>query len=191
MLIEPAEELETLRYDHRRHEKLKIAADSDLVLKDVTGDCLGLSLEADLACANEFGVKVRCSPNGEGQTSIVFDAAGKSLKVDTTRSTLSKDVARPFPHPYMSFFSDTPIVDGREDVRVQVAPFELAADERLKLRIFLDRSTLEIFANSRQCVTQRIYPARSDSVGVMLFSRGGGATVRQLEAWKMSASNPW
>ena len=111
--------------------------------------------------------------------------------MDTTRSTLSKDVAQPFPHPYMSFFSDTPIADGREDVRVQVAPFEIAAGERLKLRIFLDRSMLEVFANSRQCVTQRIYPTRSDSVGVTLFSRGGGATVHQLDAWQMSPSNPW
>jgi len=191
LLIEPAEELETLRYNHRRHGNLKIAADSDLVLKDVSGDCLELLIEVEPDGAKEFGVKVRCSPNGEEQTSIVFDAAGKSLKVDTTRSTLSKDVAQPFPNPYMSFYSDTPIADGREDVRVQVAPFEPAAGEPLKLRVFLDRSMLEVFANSRQCLTQRIYPTRSDSVGVVLFSRGGGATARQLDAWKMSASNPW
>jgi len=191
MQIDPAEEMSILRYDHRRHEKVKIAADSEWAPKDVSGDCLELSLEADPAGAKEFGVKVRCSPGGEEETSIVFDAAGKALKVDTTRSTLSKDVAQPFPHPYMSFYSDTPIADGREDVRVQVAPFELAGGEPLKLRIFLDRSMLEVFANSRQCVTQRIYPARSDSVGVVLFARGGGVAVRQLDAWKMFASNPW
>jgi len=191
MLIEPAEELEILRYDHRRRENVKIAADSQWVPNDVSGDCLELSLEVDLAGAKEFGVKVRCSPDGEEQTSILFDPAAKSLTVDTTRTTLSKDVVQPWPLPLMAFFTDTPLADGREDVRIQAAPFELAAGEPLRLRIFLDRSMLEVFANSRQCVTQRIYPIRSDSVGVVLFSRGGGVTVRRLDGWTMSASNPW
>jgi len=190
MLIEPAAELEMLRSDHRRHEKLQIAADSDLVLDDVSGDCLELSLEVDLAGAREFGVKVRCSPDGEEQTSIVYDPAAKSLTVDTTRSTLSQDVVQPWPLPIMAFFTDEPLAFGRKDVRIQVAPFEVPAGEPLRLRLFLDRSMLEVFANKRQCVTQRIYPSRNDSVQVRLFSRGGGAMVRSLDAWKMSASNP-
>ena len=189
--IDPVEELNVLRYDHRRHEKVKIAADSELVLSDVSGDCLELSIEVDLAGAKEFGVKVRCSPNGEEQTLIVYDPAAKTLKVDTTRSTLSNDVVHPWPLPHIAFFDDSPLRDGRQDVRIQEAPFELAKGEPLKLRIFLDRSMLEVFANSRQCVTQRIYPTRSDSMGVALFSRGGSATVRKLEAWKMCPSNPW
>jgi beta-fructofuranosidase len=50
---------------------------------------------------------------------------------------------------------------------------------------------LEVFANGRQCVTQRIYPTREDSLGVSLFARGGSALVRSLDAWDMAASNPW
>ena len=69
--IDPAEELRMLRYDHRRHENLNIAADSELLLNDVSGDCLELSLEVDLSGAREFGLKVRCSSSGEEQTSIL------------------------------------------------------------------------------------------------------------------------
>ena len=50
---------------------------------------------------------------------------------------------------------------------------------------------VEVFANGRQCLTQRIYPTRPDSVGVSLAARGGGVAVRRLDAWKMNASNPW
>jgi beta-fructofuranosidase len=91
----------------------------------------------------------------------------------------------------MAFFTDTPLEDGRKDVRVQEAPLELPAGGTLNLRIFLDRSMLEVFANSCQCLTQRIYPSRADSMGVVLFSRGGESTVRQFNAWKMHPSNPW
>ena len=73
----------------------------------------------------------------------------------------------------------------------QVAPFELAAGEMLKLRIFLDRSVLEVFANGRQYVTQRIYPTRDDSLGVALFARGGKVTVKSIDAWDMEPVNSW
>ena len=80
----------------------------------------------------------------------------------------------------------------REDKRVvtaQEAPFELLPGESLKLHIFLDRSVLEVFANGRQCVTQRIYPTRSDSIGVALFSRGRSVDVKSLDAWDMAPAN--
>jgi hypothetical protein len=38
---------------------------------------------------------------------------------------------------------------------------------------------------------QRIYPSRSDSLGVTLFARDGGVTVRSLEAWQMSPTNSY
>jgi beta-fructofuranosidase len=37
------------------------------------------------------------------------------------------------------------------------------------LRIFVDRSILEVFANDRVSITTRIYPTRRDSLGVALL----------------------
>ena len=50
---------------------------------------------------------------------------------------------------------------------------------------------LEVFANGRQCVTQRVYPTRSDSLGVRLFSSGAHSVVKGVDAWDMAATNPW
>ena len=108
------------------------------------------------------------SPDGQEETSIFYDAKEKLLKVDTRRSG---------PH-------DTPGT-------VEAGPFELKAGERLKLRIFVDRSVVEVFANSRQAIARRIYPARRDSVGVRLFSSGGDARVHVLKAWNITPSNPY
>ena len=47
----------------------------------------------------------------------------------------------------------------------EVAPLELEDGEPLKLRMFIDKSVVEVFANGRQCVALRVYPERKDSVG--------------------------
>jgi beta-fructofuranosidase len=57
----------------------------------------------------------------------------------------------------------------RPDVRCrapETAPVYLAPGEPLKLRVFLDKSVVEVFANGRQCAAVRVYPSLADSVGV-------------------------
>ena len=76
-------------------------------------------------------------------------------------------------------------------VTAQEAPLRLGPDEKLRLRVFLDRSILEVFANDRQCITQRIYPSRQDSLGIRLFSEGGSIEVESFQAWEMTPANPW
>jgi beta-fructofuranosidase len=61
----------------------------------------------------------------------------------------------------------------------------------LKLRVFVDKSVVEVFANDRQAVMRRIYPTRADSLGVALFSNGGPTKVPVVEAWEMMPSNPY
>ncbi len=63
---------------------------------------------------------------------------------------------------------------------------ELEEEELLTLRVFIDRSILEVFANDRLCMTSRIYPTRPDSTGIGLFATGGPATLRSMEAWSLN-----
>jgi len=74
---------------------------------------------------------------------------------------------------------------------VEAGPFELKATEPLQLRVFVDKSVVEVFANGRQAVMRRIYPSRAESTGVRLFSTGGPARVTLLNAWEMMPSNPY
>lgn len=169
LCIEPVPELEALRFNPRRRENIALAQDSEINLTEIRGDCLQLAIEMEPGDAQEFGVKVRCSLGNEEETAIVCQPDVGTLKVDLSKSTLNESV--------------------KYSVKAQEAPLELKKGEPLKLRIFLDCSVLEVFANSRQCVTQRIYPTRGDSLGIRLFARGGDAFVRLVEAWDMSATN--
>ena len=162
------EDIEALRYGELRKGPFVVPADEEVPLDGVAGNSLELHIEMESAEASHFGVKVCASPDGQESTSIFYDAGEKLLKVDTRRS-------------------------GPEDTpkAVEAAPFELRGGERLKLRVFVDKSVVEVFANSRQAIARRIYPSRHDSLGVHLFSTGGDARVHSLNAWKITPSNTY
>ena len=44
---------------------------------------------------------------------------------------------------------------------------------------------VEVFVNGKQCVAVRVYPERSDSIGVSLRSQGKDAILKMLDAWQM------
>ena len=96
LLIEPAPEMEVLRMNHRARRDAQLAADSDLALEEMSGDCLELSIEAEMSEAQEVGVKVRCSPDGAEQTIVSYDATSGKLKVDVSRSTLDETICYPY-----------------------------------------------------------------------------------------------
>ena len=59
------------------------------------------------------------------------------------------------------------------------------------LDIFIDRSIIEIFVNSKVCLVQRVYPTRHDSTQFRLFSEDGRVKASKLVKWEMDATNPW
>ena len=166
--MNPPQEIEQLRYHGQKQTGLTIADGTELAIEGMGGNSLELELEMRAPEAREFGIKVCCSPGGEEQTPVFYDAVERKLKVDTTKSSLTEGAKS-----------------------VEAGPFTLPADEPLRLRVFVDKSVVEVFANGRQAVMRRIYPSRPDSIGVKLFSRGGPAEVRTVQSWEMAPSNPY
>jgi sucrose-6-phosphate hydrolase SacC (GH32 family) len=57
----------------------------------------------------------------------------------------------------------------------------------VKLHIFLDRSSVEVFANDGETVlTDRIYPSPG-SDGLELFSNSGDSQIQSLTIWKLGS----
>jgi beta-fructofuranosidase len=161
-------EIEALRYRPFRKESFEVQPEVDLIIDDVRGSSLELAIDMESTDASEYGVKVCVSPDGKEQTVISYDPKEGELKVDTRNSG-------PEGSP--------------KDV--EAGPFLLKQNERLQLRVFVDKSVVEVFANSRQAVMRRIYPSRSDSLGVSVFSKGGSTKVNVLKSWHISPSNPY
>ncbi len=161
--IEPAEEITALR--RQRHHWSDLEISSERVLPEVKGDGLEIELEFEPGSAEALVVKVRRSPDGNEETAIVCQRPSRALVLDTRRSSQNpEDFHRAQTMPESFYF-----VKGRME----------------KLSIFLDCSVVEIFANSRCCLTGRIYPSRADSLGVALCAKGGDVRVKSLDIFEM------
>ena len=161
--IEPVPELRVLRGDHRCFHGVHLPAGAPTPLSGVDASCAELAVAFERETAGDIGIVVGRSPDGAEQTRIVYSRSEARLSLDPGAS------------------STAPEVVGRE---IQHAPLDLDEDEALHLRVFVDRSIVEVFANGRQCLTQRIYPSRPDSRGVALLAESD-AIVSSIDVWRM------
>jgi sucrose-6-phosphate hydrolase SacC (GH32 family) len=159
----PAPEIAALRGKLQRFEGLPIVPSSFSLLENARGDSLEIQAEFEPGASEAVGLTVRSAPGGKEQTSITYNRTAGQLLVERERSSLSPDVER----------------------GTQGGALALAEDETLKLQVFLDASVIEIFANGRACLTSRVYPSRSDSLGIGVFARGHNATLKALSIWEM------
>ena len=167
--LRPLEELKRLRHSEHSLKHLALPADSEVVLHAIKGNVIELELTVDLQGAKQVGVNVCRSPDREEETRIVFDVVEQRLKIDTGKSSLAEGTKT-----------------------VESAPYALAPGAPLSLRVFVDRSVVEVFtADGRQALLRRVYPVRVDSVGVSAFAAGGAAQVREARAWQMAPCNPY
>jgi beta-fructofuranosidase len=166
--MNPPEEIERLRYRMQSLSDISVPANHETVLDGIGGNSIELSLDLEAQGARQFGVKVCRSAKGEEETLVYYDATDKKLKVDTKKSSLT---------------------EGPKSI--EAGPLQLNPGKPLQLRVFVDKSVVEVFANGRQAVMRRVYPSRADSTGVAIFSRGGPARVQKLHKWDMMPSNPY
>lgn len=165
LMMVPAPELERLRRDGQQRANIEVHPTTRKVLEDIRGAQLEIVVEWQIHDATVVGLKVRCSPDRTEETVIAYDVQEQRLFVDRTHASLSQEVTGGVQH-------------GR---------LVLADGEHLKLHIFLDASVIEVFANDRACLSERVYPTRSDSLGIDLFTQGGAATVTHLNTWEMAS----
>lgn len=163
--VEVADEVEALRQEHHHFEDISLTEDGLEYVPGVSGDALEIQMTVDAREGEKFGLILRRSPDGEERTVLRCDVPHRRLTLDRHRS------------------SQNPNVGGSTDSM----PFELTDDEKLELRVFLDRSVIEVFTNDAQCLSSRIYPSREDSLDVDLYTVRDGVTVDSFDAWTMGA----
>lgn len=176
LTIEPAGDIESLRGEHVRVGPLDIPANSEIVLDGVQGNSMEIIARFEPQTRQTLELKILRSPDGEEYTHILCmrDRGWRIRKVrkpcvvtiDTSRSSTNGEVNLRPPETAMA---------------------ELSGDEPLVLRIFIDRSVVEVFVNDRQCLATRVYPERPDSTGVSIRAQGDDARLLSLDAWQMKS----
>jgi len=177
--IEPAGDVESLRGEHRHVGPTVLPANEEVVLAGVEGSALEIVAEIEPTQAPMVEMDVLRSPNRQEYTRIAFfrdrGFRDRSWKAGAHQSLITID---------SSYSSRAPDILSRAP---ETAPILIGADEPLRLRVFVDRSVVEVFANGKQCVAMRVYPDREDSIGVSLRAQGQDAALASLDAWQMKS----
>jgi beta-fructofuranosidase len=162
----PAAEVTELRTRRIAENAAVDLADGDRDRLAVDGAAIELELAIALDDADAVELSVFETPDRAERTPIRYERDG----------TLSVD--RAFSSGDPRTFVDTQ--------SMAVPPY----DEPLSLRVFLDRSVIEIYANDRHCLTSRVYPTRDDAVGLSAVAEGGRASITSLSAWDLGEAMP-
>ncbi|CAH1216424.1 Ribokinase [Paenibacillus plantiphilus] len=164
VLVNPVQELELLRGEQSMYSDLTVSGNSVMDLPDLNGDALEIICEFDTKAMNggSFGFYLRKSANGSEYSSIYYSFTEQMLIADLEKA-------------------------GKGDKIISKAPLPLAAGGTLKLHIFIDKSSIEVFANDGEvALSSRVYP-HAQSNGVQLFSEQGEIRVTKLQAWKLGS----
>jgi len=185
LATEPAGDIESLRYDHRKVEAMTLPANREIVFDSIQGNAIEIAVEIDPMKAPMVEMNILRSPGKEEFTRIAFykqrgllnweRSNGWEKWLESCDSLVTIDT---------SYSSELPDVLSRAP---ETAPVYLSPQETLKLRVFIDRSVVEVFVNGRQCLALRVYPGRTDSTGISLRAQGADARLHSIDAWQMKS----
>ncbi len=166
LIQRPVRELEKLRVERRRLAGVDVRGnDKTLAAAGIEGAQLEIRAVLEPGNAKECGLKVRQGDDEE--TVIGYDVAKGTVFVDRTRSGDVDFDAR---------------FAGRHE-----GPLSLT-DGRVELVIYVDTSSVEVFAGDGAVViTDRIFPSE-DSTGLALYSRGGTARAVTIDVWELKSA---
>lgn len=190
LLVEPAGDVESLRRGHARVADVPLPANQEIVLDGAGGDgiegsAIEIVAEIETNDAPLVELNVLRAPGREEFTRIAFFRE-RGMRNWERYTGWQRDKLAAATDSLICL--DTSYSSALPDVRSrapETAPVFLEQDEPLRLRVFVDRSVVEVFVNGRQCVAARVYPGREDSVGVSLRAQGQDARLVSLDAWQM------
>jgi fructan beta-fructosidase len=162
MIQAPVRELHSLRGEPFVISDVSLQdANARLSQAGMKGATYEIEAEIEAGDASEIGFRLRKS--GPVETLVGIIPASNTLFVDRTRSG-NVYFNADFPGRYSTTLTNT---------------------KRVNLHIFVDRSSVEVFANAGEKVmTDRTYPPQ-DCEGIEIYSTGGAAKVVLLTVWQL------
>lgn len=166
--IDPIEELASLRQTELVNVSDQTLRSANEELTGVAGDILEISLEIDSGGASKYGIEIRKSPHGEEQTLIYYDEECERIYAHREENSSDVDVRSGL---------------AKRSSLVHSGEFELDGGT-LRLHLFLDKSMIECYVQSRKSITTRVYPTRPDATGLALWA-DGDVTVEAMQVWEL------
>ncbi|WP_026881749.1 glycoside hydrolase family 32 protein [Clostridium akagii] len=162
--MEPLSEYEMLRYDEESYNN-KIINKNKIILKS-KGRALEIKITIKINGDEDFSLNVFESPDNVETTTIRYDAVVGEIFVDRSKSSISEQVHK----------------------TILKSPLKKEVGQLLSIRVFVDHSIIEVFADSEICLSTRIYPTLENSENVSLeLNKGNELNIQELSLWKMKS----
>ena len=130
-------------------------------LDGISGETGELLVTVDPKSSKGFAIELRSG--GREKTVLSYDASSRILKLNRDKSGAA--------------------LTGEREVK-------LDSSGKVNLRIFLDRSSIEIFANNGEAVmSTRVYP-KSTSTGINFIPQGGEINLERVTFYKLAEGIP-
>jgi fructan beta-fructosidase len=166
LTAKPVQQLKALRQSQPfTAGKQRLLQGTTTLGQGARGDTVEILAEFKAQDAEKFGLNVR---TGNGQQTVVgYDVNRDGIYVDRTKSG------------NVAFNATFP--------SVEFAPLKVE-NGIVTLRVLVDRSSVEVFADRGQrTITDQIFPDR-DSKGIQLFSTGGRAELNKITIWQLQSA---
>lgn len=157
--LKPVSELRQLRGEHWHSDNLTLGGGGVQGPERISGGAFEVEAVFRLTGPATFGFSLGAGSAGAGEASLIYDSERRTFTLERPR------------------------VGGS----VVSMPLEPDADGRIHLRMYLDGSVVEVFANEYACLAGRVYPGNPNGIEVSLMGRSGTVQLETLDIWRMAA----
>ncbi|WP_259473071.1 glycoside hydrolase family 32 protein [Clostridium estertheticum] len=152
----PVEEIKLLRTNETRYDNVLIN-NEQIKLDNIYGDCFELICDFSWENVLEFGIKLRCDDKENEKTLLYYNTEEEKIILDRCKSGLSKTGVR---------------------------KCKIEKCKKLSIRLFMDKSSVEIFVNKgEETFSSRIYP-KEESKNIFFYAEGGIVNVN-IKHWNI------
>ena len=160
LIQQPVRELRKMRGQRNRLTNANLAQANDWLRRKSIAGALW-EIEAEIESGSDFGLQVL-------QASLRYDAGRQLLALDRTRA------GRTDFHPRFKGAYHAPL-ERRQAVR---------------LHVFVDTSSIEVFANDGDAVLTTLVLPEDASAPIQLWAANNSIVIRQLNVWKLQPAIP-
>ncbi|MBR6680419.1 MAG: glycoside hydrolase family 32 protein [Clostridia bacterium] len=180
--IAPAEQAELLRVpgSHKEIRDIQLKA-NEVYVPDIKGDTIELIAEFEAKNVPVIEIKVMVSEDEQEYSAIrIFRQRGF-----TYLPAFAKDFTYRKAHESVIQL-DTTFSSKSANVRIpDEQAFWIAPEDKLNVRVFLDKSIVEVFVNGKAAMAAKVSPD-GDARGIAITSRGDDLTLNKLESYELS-----
>ncbi|MFB9758161.1 glycoside hydrolase family 32 protein [Ectobacillus funiculus] len=162
LIQQPIKELKQLRYNHKRFQKI-LTSDERFMLE--TGAMFELEIILEMKDPTELRFGIRADQKNEAKTLIHIDKNKSEVIIDRSQSGAA----------FATEYGNTRKIAGN-------------ISDEIKLQIFVDQSSIEIFINDGEIVaSSRIFP--NEDQNYLFIETINGKSAIQLDYWRLKDSN--